>query len=106
MQYVMHYNHLYDLVFQYQLYLFLYYYESSIVMLLLLKLDLLVYQLYRNEIMMISDYYIFDYRISYQLNKTAKLSFIINNMFNREVMGRPMDIQAPRVYAFQLTVKF
>ena len=49
--------------------------------------------------------YIFDYRLSYQLNKTAKLSFIINNMFNREVMGRPMDIQAPRVYAFQLTVK-
>ena len=51
-------------------------------------------------------YYIFDYRISYQLHKTAKLSFIINNMFNREVMGRPMDIQAPRVYAVQLTVKF
>jgi outer membrane receptor protein involved in Fe transport len=50
--------------------------------------------------------YIFDYRLSYQLNKTAKLSFIINNMFNREVMGRPMDIQAPRVYAIQLTVKF
>jgi outer membrane cobalamin receptor len=50
--------------------------------------------------------YIFDYRISYQLHKTAKLSFIINNMFNREVMGRPMDIQAPRVYAVQLTVKF
>ena len=50
--------------------------------------------------------YIFDYRISYQLHKTAKLSFIINNMFNREVMGRPMDVQAPRVYAVQLTVKF
>jgi len=50
--------------------------------------------------------YIFDYRLSYQLNKTAKLSFIVNNMFNREVMGRPMDIQPPRVYAFQLTVKF
>lgn len=50
--------------------------------------------------------YIFDYRLSYQLNKTAKISFIVNNMFNREVMGRPMDIQPPRVYAFQLTVKF
>ena len=49
---------------------------------------------------------VFDSRISYQLNKTAKLSFIVNNMFNREVMGRPMDIQPPRVYAFQLTVKF
>ncbi len=50
--------------------------------------------------------YIFDYRISYQLLKTAKLSFIVNNMFNREVMGRPMDIQPPRVYAVQLTLKF
>ncbi len=50
--------------------------------------------------------YIFDYRLSYQLHKNAKLSFIVNNMFNREVMGRPMDIQPPRVYAFQLTVKF
>jgi iron complex outermembrane receptor protein len=48
---------------------------------------------------------IFDYRISYQLSKTAKLSFLINNMFNREVMGRPMDIQPPRTYGFQLTVK-
>ena len=48
---------------------------------------------------------IFDYRISYELNKTAKIAFIVNNMFNREVMGRPMDIQPPRVYAFQLTVK-
>ena len=48
---------------------------------------------------------IFDYRLSYQLNKTAKISFIVNNIFNREVMGRPMDIQAPRVYAFQLTIK-
>ncbi|HEY0029431.1 MAG TPA: TonB-dependent receptor [Bacteroidia bacterium] len=49
--------------------------------------------------------YIFDYRIAYQLNKTAKVTFIVNNMFNREVMGRPMDIQPPRVFAFQLTVK-
>ena len=50
--------------------------------------------------------YIFDYRLSYQLNATAKIAFIVNNVFNREVMGRPMDIQPPRVYAFQLTVKF
>ena len=50
--------------------------------------------------------YIFDYRLSYQFNKKYKFSFIVNNIFNREVMGRPMDIQAPRVYAVQLTVKF
>ena len=50
--------------------------------------------------------YIFDYRVSYQMIKTAKISFIVNNMFNREVMGRPMDIQPPRVYVVQLAVKF
>ena len=49
---------------------------------------------------------IFDYRLSYQLTKPAKISFIVNNVFNREVMGRPADLQAPRVFAFQLTVKF
>ncbi|MGZ4158886.1 MAG: TonB-dependent receptor, partial [Bacteroidia bacterium] len=48
---------------------------------------------------------IFDCRLSYQLNKTAKISFIVNNIFNREVMSRPMDVLAPRVYAFQLTIK-
>ena len=49
---------------------------------------------------------IFDFRVSYQMSKTAKMSFIINNMFNREVMTRPMDILPPRVYAIQLTLKF
>lgn len=50
--------------------------------------------------------WIFDYRLSYQITKTARLSFIVNNIFNREVMGRPMDIQPPRVVALQLTLKF
>nr|MBA3970589.1 TonB-dependent receptor [Bacteroidota bacterium] len=49
---------------------------------------------------------IFDYRLSYQLTKPAKISFIVNNVFNREVMGRPADLAAPRVFAFQLTVKY
>ncbi|OFY82421.1 MAG: hypothetical protein A3F72_20710 [Bacteroidetes bacterium RIFCSPLOWO2_12_FULL_35_15] len=48
---------------------------------------------------------LFDYRLSYQLNKTAKLAVIINNIFNREVMGRPMDIQPPRTFVLQLSVK-
>jgi outer membrane receptor protein involved in Fe transport len=47
-----------------------------------------------------------DYRISYQFIKTAKASFIVNNLFNREVMGRPADIQPPRVFAVQLSLKF
>ena len=50
--------------------------------------------------------YIFDSRVAYQVHKNAKISFIVNNMFNREVMGRPMDIQPPRVYVLQLTLKF
>jgi len=48
---------------------------------------------------------IFDYRLSYQMHEKMKLSFIIDNMFNREVMGRPADIQKPRVFALQLTAK-
>jgi len=48
---------------------------------------------------------IFDCRMAYQISKTAKFAIIVNNMFNAEVMGRPMDIQAPRVYALQLTIK-
>jgi outer membrane receptor protein involved in Fe transport len=51
------------------------------------------------------DQEIYDCRLSYKLNKTAKIAVIVNNMFNSEVMGRPMDIQAPRVYALQLTIK-
>ncbi len=49
---------------------------------------------------------ILDYRISYQMHEKVKVSFIINNFLNREVMGRPADIQQPRVFALQLTAKF
>lgn len=49
---------------------------------------------------------VFDSRLSYQINKTAKIGFIVNNVFNREYVGRPADMQAPRTYALQLTVKF
>jgi outer membrane receptor protein involved in Fe transport len=48
---------------------------------------------------------VYDSRISYQLNKTAKMGFIVNNVFNREYIGRPTDMQAPRTFALQLTVK-
>ncbi len=49
---------------------------------------------------------IVDYRLSYQMHKTAKIAFIVNNVFNREVMGRPAILLPPRIYALQLTVKF
>ncbi len=48
---------------------------------------------------------IYDYRIAYQLNKTAKLAVVVNNILNREVMGRPADLQPPRTFIVQLTVK-
>jgi iron complex outermembrane receptor protein len=49
--------------------------------------------------------YFLDYRIGYQLNKTAKVSLLVNNVFNREVMVRPADLAPPRVFAFQLVIK-
>ncbi len=48
---------------------------------------------------------VFDGRISWQLNKTAKVGFIVNNVFNREYVGRPADLQPPRTFALQVTIK-
>lgn len=50
--------------------------------------------------------YIIDVRAGYQINKTAKFAFIVNNVLNREVMGRPVDLLPPRVFITQLTFKF
>jgi len=47
-----------------------------------------------------------DYRLSYQVHEKIKVSFIVNNLLNREVMGRPADISPPRVFALQLSAKF
>jgi len=49
---------------------------------------------------------IYDGRVSYQIDKKLKVSFIVNNVFNREVMGRPGDILSPRSLALQLSVRF
>jgi len=48
---------------------------------------------------------VFDGRISYQITKTVKTSFVVNNIFNLEYMGRPGDIQPPRTFAFMLGLK-
>lgn len=50
--------------------------------------------------------YIIDIRAGWQMHKTAKLAFIVNNVLNREVMGRPVDLLPPRVFITQLTFKF
>jgi iron complex outermembrane receptor protein len=50
--------------------------------------------------------WVFDYRISYQITEQSKIAFIINNVFNREYMIRPADIQPPRTFALQYVLQF
>lgn len=47
-----------------------------------------------------------DFRLSYGINENAKISAVINNLFNLEYMGRPGDVQAPRTFAMQFKVQF
>ncbi len=46
-----------------------------------------------------------DIRISYQVLKILKASFIINNVFNAEYAARPGDIRPPRMFVCQLALK-
>ncbi|MBX7096004.1 MAG: TonB-dependent receptor, partial [Flavobacteriales bacterium] len=49
---------------------------------------------------------VFDIRAGYNINKNARVSAVVNNMFNLEYMGRPGDVQAPRTFALQVMVQF
>lgn len=49
---------------------------------------------------------VFDARVGYDINEHFRVGLIANNIFNREYMGRPGDIQAPRNFAAQLMLKF
>ena len=49
--------------------------------------------------------WVFDYRISYELAKGMRIAVVINNIFNREYMGRPGDIQPPRTFALMVSMK-
>jgi outer membrane cobalamin receptor len=49
---------------------------------------------------------VFDNRISYQLNKMAKISLVSNNIFDTETVSRPADVMAPRNFALQVSLKF
>ncbi|GAB4141143.1 MAG: hypothetical protein Fur0041_16350 [Bacteroidia bacterium] len=49
---------------------------------------------------------VFDSRLIYRLNETARISVIVNNVFNREYTSRPADVQPPRTFILQLQVKF
>jgi iron complex outermembrane receptor protein len=46
-------------------------------------------------------YIVFDYRVTWNLNEQSKLSLVVKNIFNKEYMGRPGDIQPPRNVSLQ-----
>ena len=48
---------------------------------------------------------VFDLRFSYNMSRDTKLSLIVDNLFNKEYMGRPGDIRPPRSITLQLLVK-
>jgi outer membrane cobalamin receptor len=49
--------------------------------------------------------FVHDSRISYQVSKTLKASFIVNNVFNAEYSLRPGDVRPPRMFLFQLLAR-
>ncbi|MCC6182340.1 MAG: TonB-dependent receptor [Bacteroidia bacterium] len=49
--------------------------------------------------------WIHDFRASYQVSKTLKASFIVNNILNTEYSLRPGDVRPPRMFLIQLMLK-
>jgi len=45
--------------------------------------------------------YVFDLRFAYKIASHSKISFIVNNLLNREYALRPLKIDAPRSFALQ-----
>jgi iron complex outermembrane receptor protein len=45
---------------------------------------------------------VFDARFGYQINDAFKVNFIANNLFNKEYVSRPGDVQAPRNFILQM----
>ena len=48
---------------------------------------------------------VFNFRLGYEFNDRIKANVILKNAFNREYMGRPGDVRAPRNITFQLAIK-
>jgi outer membrane receptor protein involved in Fe transport len=49
--------------------------------------------------------FIVDLRTSYQINRTTKISLVINNLLNTEYMSRPANMMPPRTIAVQCSMK-
>ncbi|MFI5204315.1 MAG: TonB-dependent receptor domain-containing protein, partial [Flavobacteriales bacterium] len=47
-----------------------------------------------------------DVRLGIELSANTRMSIVVNNVLNAEVMGRPGDVQAPRSFAIQYVLKF
>lgn len=50
--------------------------------------------------------YVLDVRLGYTINQNSKVTLVVNNVLNREIMGRPGDILPPRTTAIQYALKF
>ncbi len=46
--------------------------------------------------------WIFDARISYKIDKHLSIALVSQNFFNEEYVGRPADLQPPRLWMFQI----
>ena len=49
--------------------------------------------------------WVHDARIGFQISKTLKISYIVNNVFNEEYSSRPGDVRPPRQHFIQIQVK-
>ena len=54
---------------------------------------------------MLNGDYIFDWRIGGHINENISLSFIVDNLLNREYQNRPADLGPPRTYTLKLSAK-
>ena len=48
---------------------------------------------------------ILDYRFGIHINENVTVSFIIDNLLNREYQTRPADLGPPRAYTLKLSAK-
>jgi outer membrane receptor protein involved in Fe transport len=48
---------------------------------------------------------VFDWRIAWNMNEQWRFNFQVTNLFNKEYMGRPMDIRPPRAFQLQVVWK-
>ncbi len=49
--------------------------------------------------------WVFDLRVGYQWNEQLRISLLVKNLFNHEYMGRPADMQPPRSFTLQMSLR-